>query len=90
MALGTRRTTLIAGLAALLTFTAACGTSGPSGAGGGKPTAWALTGGDEQVFRTSFAADGSRLNRQRPAEWAPYRFLPVLPDLPVQPGSMCW
>ena len=56
---GTRRTTRIAaGLAALLIFTTACGTSGPSGASGGKPTAWALTGGDEQVFRTSFGTAG--------------------------------
>jgi raffinose/stachyose/melibiose transport system substrate-binding protein len=56
---GTRRTTrFAAGLAALLIFTTACGTSGPSGASGGKPTAWALTGGDEQVFRTSFGTAG--------------------------------
>lgn len=59
MTLGTRRTTLMAtGLAALLTFTTACGTGGPSGAGGGKATAWALTGGAEQVFRTSFTTAG--------------------------------
>lgn len=54
MTLGKRRTALIAaGVAALLSFTAACGSSGPSGAAGGT-TAWALTGGDEQTFRTSF------------------------------------
>ncbi|TVT32585.1 extracellular solute-binding protein [Amycolatopsis rhizosphaerae] len=58
MALGTRRTALLAaGLAALLTFTTACGSSGPAGPGG-KATAWALTGGDEQVFRTSFGTAG--------------------------------
>ncbi|GHF84253.1 raffinose/stachyose/melibiose transport system substrate-binding protein [Amycolatopsis bartoniae] len=54
MTLGKRRTALMAaGLAALLSFTAACGSSGPSGAAGGA-TAWALTGGDEQTMRTSF------------------------------------
>ncbi|WAL68206.1 extracellular solute-binding protein [Amycolatopsis cynarae] len=58
MALGTRRTALLAaGLAALLSFTTACGSSGPAGPGG-KATAWALTGGDEQVFRTSFGTAG--------------------------------
>lgn len=55
MTLGKRRSALLAaGLAALMTLTAACGTSGP-GAGGGGTTAWALTGGDEQTFRTSFS-----------------------------------
>ncbi|WP_236788859.1 extracellular solute-binding protein [Amycolatopsis sp. GM8] len=55
MTLGKRRVALIAaGFAALLTFTAACGSSGPSGASGSTPSAWALTGGDEQTFRTSF------------------------------------
>lgn len=54
MKLGRRRTALAAaGLAALLTFTTACGSSGPGAAGDGV-TAWALTGGDEQTFRTSF------------------------------------
>jgi raffinose/stachyose/melibiose transport system substrate-binding protein len=58
MTLGKRRTALTtAGLAAILTFTAACGSSGPSSAGGGT-TAWALTGGDEQTFRTSFQDKG--------------------------------
>ncbi|TNC22350.1 extracellular solute-binding protein [Amycolatopsis alkalitolerans] len=57
MTLGKRRTALMAaGVAALLSFTAACGSSGPSSAGGGV-TAWALTGGDEQTFRTSFQDD---------------------------------
>jgi raffinose/stachyose/melibiose transport system substrate-binding protein len=55
MALFTRRTAVrAAAAAALLTLVAACGTSGPSG----RPTAWALTGGDEQVFRTSFSSQG--------------------------------
>lgn len=55
MALLTRRSAVrTAAAAALLTLVAACGTSGPSG----KPTAWALTGGDEQVFRTSFGSSG--------------------------------
>ncbi|GAA5170011.1 extracellular solute-binding protein [Amycolatopsis dongchuanensis] len=55
MTLGKRRTALMAaGLAALLSFTAACGSSGPSGAGSGGVTAWGLTGGDEQTMRKSF------------------------------------
>src|SRR5438067_10515391 len=57
MTLGKRRTALpAAGLAALLAFTTACGSSGP--AASGKVSAWALTGGDEQAFRTSFSTDG--------------------------------
>ncbi|WP_027943328.1 extracellular solute-binding protein [Amycolatopsis taiwanensis] len=56
MTLGKQRTALAAaGLAALLTFTTACGSSGPGAANG--VTAWALTGGDEQTFRASFQAD---------------------------------
>lgn len=53
MTSGKKRTALAAaGLAALLTFTTACGSSGPGASNG--VTAWALTGGDEQTFRTSF------------------------------------
>ncbi len=55
---GTRTTLAATGFAALLALTAACGTSGPTAAAGGKATAWALTGGDEQVFRASFASGG--------------------------------
>ncbi len=52
MALGTRRAALLAaGAAAVLTLSAACGTSGPGGSGA---NAWALTGGDEQTIRSSF------------------------------------
>ncbi|WP_433470317.1 ABC transporter substrate-binding protein [Saccharomonospora azurea] len=52
MALGKRRTALLAaGTAAVLTLTAACGTSGPSQGSGAN--AWALTGGDEQTIRSS-------------------------------------
>jgi raffinose/stachyose/melibiose transport system substrate-binding protein len=54
MTLGKRRRALAAAaLAALLTITAACGSNGPGSSGGGV-SAWALTGGDEQTFRTSF------------------------------------
>ncbi|MFD4198303.1 extracellular solute-binding protein [Amycolatopsis thermoflava] len=57
MTLVKRRTAVIAaGLAAVLSLTTACGSSGPSGGGGA--TAWALTGGDEQTFRTSFESSG--------------------------------
>ncbi|WP_067673153.1 extracellular solute-binding protein [Nocardia miyunensis] len=56
MALLTRRTVLRATAAtALLTLVAACGTAGPAS---GRPSAWALTGGDEQVFRSSFSSQG--------------------------------
>ena len=55
MTLGSnRRTALTAAGLALLSFTAACGSSGPSGTGGGSATAWGITGGDEQTMRTSF------------------------------------
>lgn len=48
------RKQLTAVAAVVVTLTgAACGTSGPSATSGGA-TAWALTGGDEQTFRTSF------------------------------------
>ncbi|WP_197319136.1 ABC transporter substrate-binding protein [Saccharomonospora sp. NB11] len=53
MALGRRRTALLAaGTAAVLTLGAACGTGGPSQGSGAN--AWALTGGDEQTIRSSF------------------------------------
>jgi raffinose/stachyose/melibiose transport system substrate-binding protein len=56
MTLVNRRTALVAaGVVAVLGCTA-CGSSGPASAGG--TTAWALTGGDEQVFRTSFQERG--------------------------------
>ncbi len=47
-----RRTLRAAAVATLLTLVAACGSSGP----GSKPSAWALTGGDEPVFRSSFSS----------------------------------
>ncbi|WP_216892981.1 extracellular solute-binding protein [Nocardia alni] len=47
-----RRTWRAAAVATLLTLVAACGSSGP----GSRTTAWALTGGDEQVFRSSFSS----------------------------------
>src|SRR5699024_6103764 len=52
MAAGTRRRALLAaGVAALLGMSTACGTSGPSQAGGA--TAWALTGPDEEIVTNS-------------------------------------
>jgi raffinose/stachyose/melibiose transport system substrate-binding protein len=48
------RTALVA--AALLAFTTACGSAGPSASKGA--SAWALTGGDEETFRTSFQQEG--------------------------------
>jgi raffinose/stachyose/melibiose transport system substrate-binding protein len=64
MALGKRRSVFsrfskslpAVGLAAVLTFVSACGSSGPSKPNGA--SAWALTGGDEQTFRTSFSSSG--------------------------------
>ncbi|WP_298181589.1 extracellular solute-binding protein [Saccharomonospora sp.] len=54
MALGMRRTALLAaGTAVVLTLSTACGSGGPGGTGAG---AWALTGGDEQTIRSSFEA----------------------------------
>jgi len=44
---------LAAGTAAVLALTAACGSGGPSRT---EPSAWALTGGDEQTIRSSFEA----------------------------------
>lgn len=53
MALGRRRTALLAaGAATVLALGAACGSSGPGGGSGA--SAWALTGGDEQTIRSSF------------------------------------
>ncbi|KAA9165858.1 extracellular solute-binding protein [Amycolatopsis acidicola] len=57
MTLGKRRKAWTAALAAtLLAFVAACGSSGPGASG--SVSAWALTGGDEQTFRTSFSSGG--------------------------------
>ena len=53
-----RTVAAVASAAAVLAGTAACGSGGPSSSGGsgGGATAWALTGGDEQTFRSSESA----------------------------------
>jgi raffinose/stachyose/melibiose transport system substrate-binding protein len=50
-----KRLTAVAAVAVVV-LAAACGSSGPggSGSGSGAASAWALTGGDEQTFRSSF------------------------------------
>ncbi|HEY8719651.1 extracellular solute-binding protein [Pengzhenrongella sp.] len=68
-----RQATAAVTIATLATALAACGSSGPTSgaAGSAGASAWALTGGDEQTFRTSFDA----WNKTNPTETITPTFL---------------